>query len=84
MIQTKVYINNSDKGDSLLGERDARRLGIITLNEEGAGQEVQVARVLQNRKQDLDKERPEDENQWKGSTGEWRRLQTSFPRCSQV
>ena len=38
---TYVYVNDDDKDSSLLGEKDALRLGIIRINLEGASEEVE-------------------------------------------
>ena len=46
-IETYCYINDDDKEESLLGESDAMRLGII---DQGAEEEIQINRVRQNRK----------------------------------
>ena len=40
-IDTWVYVNNDPKEQSLLGERDARRLGIVKLNVKGEKEAVQ-------------------------------------------
>ena len=37
---TYVYMNDDDKDSSLLGEKDALRLGIIKINLAGASEEV--------------------------------------------
>ena len=42
---TRVYIVNSHKETSLLGESDAVRLGIVSINLKGASQEVDVRQV---------------------------------------
>ena len=39
-IQTWVYINDDDTETSLLGKRDAIRLGIVTITPDGKSQEV--------------------------------------------
>ena len=44
-IDTWVYIVNSYKESSLLGESDAVRLGIVTINLKGASEEVTVQKV---------------------------------------
>ena len=41
-ITTFVYINDDDKDSSLLGERDALRLGIVKINLHGSEEEVMV------------------------------------------
>ena len=40
LITTYVYINDDNRDSSLLGERDALRLGIVTINLEGSTEEV--------------------------------------------
>ena len=39
-IETYVYVNEDEKEESLLGEKDAQRLGIIQIKAGGAEQEV--------------------------------------------
>ena len=41
-ITTWVYVNDDPKEQSLLGERDARRLGIVYLDPKGASEEVEL------------------------------------------
>ena len=36
VIETEVYVNKDRSEDSLLGEKDAERLGIVTVKPEGA------------------------------------------------
>ena len=55
-IETDCYINNDDKEESLLGESDTIRLGIIEINTQGAEEEVQINRVRQNKKQELEQD----------------------------
>ena len=50
MIETEVYVNGDKSEDSLLGEKDAERLGIITLRPEGMASEVEIRRIKQNSK----------------------------------
>ena len=45
MIETEVYVNGDSSEDSLLGEKDAERLGIITLRPEGASEEIEIRRI---------------------------------------
>ena len=42
VIDTEVYVNGDSSEDSLLGEKDAERLGIITLRPEGAFREIEI------------------------------------------
>ena len=42
-IDTYVYIVDDKRGQSLLGESDAIRLGIVTFNPEGANKEVNIS-----------------------------------------
>ena len=56
MIETEVYVNGDSSEDSLLGEKDAERLGIIILRPEGASREVEIRRIKQNSKAGLEKE----------------------------
>ena len=56
MIETEVYVNGDSSEDSLLGEKDAERLGIITLRPEGASTEVEIRRIKQNTKAGLEVE----------------------------
>ena len=41
-ISTWIYIHKSNTEKSLLGERDARRLGIVTLNLKGSTEEIEL------------------------------------------
>ena len=41
-IQAWMYINDDPKEPSLLGEKDARRLGIVTIDLKGASSEVSI------------------------------------------
>ena len=66
MITTYIYVMDSEGEDSLLGEKDAERLGIVILDPEGAEKEVLLARLVQNsralfRKQDEEEPRPDGE-----------------------
>ena len=66
VIETYIYVMNSEREDSLLGEKDAERLGIVTIDPEGAEKEVPLRRVKQNskqllRKQDGEEPRPDVE-----------------------
>ena len=56
MIETEVYVNGDSSEDSLLGEKDAERLGIITLKPEGASREIEIRRIKQNTKAGLEVE----------------------------
>ena len=42
MITTYVYVNDDDKETSLLGKRDAQRLGIVKINLKGGEEEVNL------------------------------------------
>ena len=57
-INTWVYIVNSCKESSLLGETDAVRLGIVTINLKGASKEVSVNNVDFLTKSELLKQEP--------------------------
>ena len=56
VIETEVYVNGDSSEDSLLGEKDAERLGIITLRPEGASTEIEIRRIKQNTKAGLEVE----------------------------
>ena len=56
VIETEVYVNEDRSEDSLLGEKDAERLGIVTVRPEGAAQEVEIRRIKQNSKAGLEEE----------------------------
>merc|ERR1712015_417525 len=56
MIETEVYVNEDKSEESLLGEKDAERLGIVTVRPEGAAREVEIRRVKQNTKSGLEKD----------------------------
>ena len=58
VINTWVYIVNSTKESSLLGETDAVRLGIVTINLKGAEKEVTVNKVDFVTKSALSKQEP--------------------------
>ena len=45
VIETFVYVNNDAAESSLLGEKDAQRLGIVTICPEGAPEEVEVRKI---------------------------------------
>ena len=53
VIETEVYVNEDRSEDSLLGEKDAERLGIVTVKPEGAAREVEIRRIKQNSKAGL-------------------------------
>ena len=55
MIETEVYVNGDRSEESLLGEKDAERLGIVTVRQEGAAREVEIRRIKQNSKTGLEK-----------------------------
>ena len=55
VIETEVYVNKDRSEDSLLGEKDAERLGIVTVKPEGAAREVEIRRIKQNSKAGLEK-----------------------------
>ena len=73
VITTYVYVNDDDKESSLLGKRDAQRLGIIKINLEGREEEVKpegqdrsasCRRIKQNKKTELVKlKKPSKESQ---------------------
>ena len=74
-IDTYVYVNDDDKDSSLLGEDDAKRLGIVKINLNGAAHEVvqdeaefesetEIARrIKQNKLSELSKGEQETEQQ---------------------
>ena len=43
-IDTEVYVNDSETEESLLGEKDAERLGIIQVRIRGGSEAVEVRR----------------------------------------
>ena len=49
VIEKEVYVNGDRSEDSLLGEKDAERLGIITSRPEGMAREVEIRRIKQNK-----------------------------------
>ena len=53
-IETDVYVLDSETEESLLGEKDAERLGIIQIRARGGSKAVEVRRVKQNRKLELE------------------------------
>ena len=55
VIETEVYVNGDRSEASLLGEKDAARLGVVTVRPEGAAREVEIRRVKQNSKVGLEK-----------------------------
>ena len=55
MIETEVYVNEDRSEESLLGEKGAERLGIVTVRPEGAARKVEIRRVKQNSKAGLEK-----------------------------
>ena len=61
-IDTEVYVNNSETDESLLGEKDAERLGIIQVRVRGGKEVVEVRRVRQNTKLELEATRGTDED----------------------
>ena len=46
-IRTYVYVNDDDTDSSLLGEKDALRLGIVKINWRGEAEEVDLGVVRQ-------------------------------------
>ena len=58
VIATHVYINDDDSENSLLGKKDAQRLGIVKINLRGSREEVNRIKVC--RKADLKKEESKD------------------------
>ena len=56
VIETKVFVNGDRSEASLLGEKDAAQLGVVTVRPEGAAREVEIRRVKQNSKVGLEKE----------------------------
>ena len=63
VINTWVYIVNSFKELSLLGEADAVRLGIVTINLKGASEEVDVKNVEFLTKSELSRQEPVQSDQ---------------------
>ena len=63
-INTWVYIVNSFKELSLLGESDAVRLGIVTINLKGASEEVDVKNVEFLAKSELPRQEPVQSDQF--------------------
>ena len=49
-IMTYVYVNDNDTDTSLLGEKDALRLGIVKINLRGEAEEVNLESVVQSRR----------------------------------
>ena len=56
VIETEVYVNKESLEESLLGEKDAERLGIVTVSPEGEAEEVDIWRINQNSKARLVKD----------------------------
>ena len=52
VIETWIYVNDDDNETSLLGKRDAIRLGIVTIRPEGEAQEVKTEDIRE-RKADI-------------------------------
>ena len=55
VIETEVYVDEDRSEDSLLGEKDAERLGIVRVKPDGAAREVEIRRIKQNSKPRLEK-----------------------------
>ena len=55
VIETFVYVNDDATESSLLGEKDAQRLGIVTICPEGAPEEVEVRKIKYSTKEELSK-----------------------------
>ena len=55
MIETYVYVNNDTAETSLLGEKDAQRLGIVMIRPEGAPEQVEVRRIKYSATEELSK-----------------------------
>ena len=53
VIETFVYVNDDDAESSLLGEKDAQRLGIVIICPEGAPEQVEVRRIKYSTKEEL-------------------------------
>ena len=53
-IDMEVYVNDSKTEESLLGEKVAEWLGIIQVRIRGGSKAVEVRRVRQNRKPELE------------------------------
>ena len=60
VIATHVYINDDNSETSLLGKKDAERLGIVKINLRGSREEVNRIKVC--RKADLKKEKGESKD----------------------
>ena len=60
VIATHVYINDDDRETSLLGKKDAERLGIVKINLRGSREEVNRIKVC--RKADLKREKGESKD----------------------
>ena len=60
VIATHVYINDDDSETSLLGKKDAERLGIVKINLRGSREEVNRIKVC--RKADLKREKGESKD----------------------
>ena len=58
VIETYVYVNNDTAETSLLGEKDAQRLGIVTIHPEGAPEQVEFRRIKYSTKEELSKNYP--------------------------
>ena len=77
-IDREVYVNNSKTEESLLGE-DAEQLGIIQVQVQGGSEAVEVRRVRQNKKPELEatratEETPDIEDKMNRVTKEFKRL----------
>ena len=55
VIETYVYVNNDTAETSLLGEKDAQRLGIVMIRPEGAPEQVEVRRIKYSATEELSK-----------------------------
>ena len=55
VIETYVYVNNDTAETSLLGEKDAQRLGIVMIRPEGAPEQVEVRRIKYSTTEELSK-----------------------------
>ena len=55
VIETFVYVNDDEAESSLLGEKDAQRLGIVIIRPEGAPEQVEIRRIKYSTKEELSK-----------------------------
>ena len=55
MIEAYLYVNDDTAELSLLGEKDAQRLGIVMIRPEGAPEQVEVRRIKYSATEELSK-----------------------------